>query len=243
MVDHKQNKSRHKPLFRIFNDINERYDLINRLFTWGMDKNWRDRLVTEMLKSRPQKVLDVGCGTGDLTIRIAQSAQENITVSGYDFSRPMLDIAERKARKCIARERISFIHGDAAGMPFRDATFDCIGISFALRNLLFENPSAHQYLCEIFRVLKPGGKFLSVDSSQPQNKIIRWLDHLYLCTYVYTIGMVISGDRCAYKYLTRSAMNFDSPEQLEKRFLAAGFHKFFYQPLFFGAAAIYGATK
>lgn len=243
MVVSKQNKIHHKALNGIFGDINEHYDLVNRLFTCGMDQNWRNQLVSDLLQCDPQKVLDIGCGTGDLSIRIALCAQGSIDVTGYDFSKPMLEVAARKAHEQAPHRHISFIHGDVAQMPFPDATFDCVGISFALRNLIYENSLARQHLSEIFRVLKPGGRFLSVESSQPHNKIIRWLDHLYLRTYVYGIGMLISGNRKAYQYLTQSAINFDTPEELEKRFLAAGFQTFSYRRLFFGAAAIYRGTK
>ena len=227
----------------MFSGITGHYDLINHVFTWGMDRRWRDELVAQCLKLHPERVLDIGCGTGDLAINIARRARGNLHVTGYDFSRPMLEIAAKKAQAVAPGKKISFTYGEAAQMPFPDASFACIGISFAFRNLIYKNPLAERHLSEILRVLKPGGSCLIAESSQPRNKFIRRLHHLYLRTYVYWAGVLISGDKKAYRYLAESVINFYTPEELEKRLLAAGFRQVFYQPLFFGAAGIYRAVK
>lgn len=238
-----QNELFGESLSPMFSRIIRHYDLINHVFTWGMDRRWREELVGECIRLNPEKVLDIGCGTGDLAINIARRARGNLHVTGYDFSRPMLEIASKKAQAAALDKKISFIYGEAAQMPFSDASFDCIGISFAFRNLTYKNPLAEQHLSEILRVLKPGGSCLIAESSQPRNKLIRRLNRLYLRTYVYGAGMLISGDKKAYKYLTESAINFYAPEELEKRLLAAGFRQVYYRPLFFGAAGIYRAIK
>ena len=227
----------------MFSGIIRRYDLINHIFTWGMDKRWRKELVAQCLKLNPEKVLDIGCGTGDLSINIARQARGKLHVTGYDFSLPMLAAAVKKARAQDLDKKISFISGEASQMPFPDEYFDCIGISFAFRNLIYKNQLAQRHLAEILRVLKSGGYCIIAESSQPQNKIIRRLNHLYLRTYVYAIGTLISGDKQAYKYLTQSAINFHSPEELQKLLLAAGFRQVHYRPLFFGATGIYRALK
>jgi demethylmenaquinone methyltransferase/2-methoxy-6-polyprenyl-1,4-benzoquinol methylase len=234
---------RQTPLDRMFGVIHGRYDRINRLFTWGMDKRWRKRLVAALLKLEPKKVLDIGCGTGDLSISIARQSHGKVEITGCDFSKPMLEMAVKKAKELAPNGKATFIHGEVAQMPFPDETFDCIGIAFALRNLIFENPLAGKHLSEIIRVLKPGGYCLIVESSQPSNKIIRLLSHLYLRTYVYGVGILISGSRDAYRYLVQSAIHFYTPEELEKLLLAAGFRRFSFRPLFFGAAGIYQAQK
>jgi len=238
-----QNDSLSKSLSPMFSGITGNYDLINHIFTWGMDRRWRDELVAECLKANPEKLLDIGCGTGDLAINIARRSRENLHVTGYDFSRPMLEIAAKKAQASTPNMKISFIYGEVAQMPFPNESFDCIGISFAFRNLIYNNQLADRHLAEILRVLKPGGSCIIAESSQPKNKLIRLLHHLYLRTYVYGAGVLISGDKKAYKYLTESTINFYTPEELEKRLLAAGFRQVCYRPLFFGAAGIYRAMK
>ena len=243
MAVNSENESRHNSLSPMFSEITEHYDLANHIFTWGMDRRWRNKLVTQCLKLNPERVLDIGCGTGDLTINIARRAGDNLHVTGYDFSRPMLEAAARKAREAAPDKKISFVYGGAARMPFSDDSFDCIGISFAFRNLIYKNPLAEKHLAEILRVLKPGGSCFIAETSLPENKLIRRLHHLYLRTYVYGMGVLISGDKKAYRYLTESAINFYTPEELEKRLLAAGFRRVYYQPLFFGAAGIYRAIK
>ncbi len=185
MAGNSQNEFRRKSLSPMFSGITGSYDLINHVFTWGMDRRWRGKLVAECLKLNPEKVLDLGCGTGDLAINIARRAKGNLHVTGYDFSRPMLEIAAQKVQAAVPDKKISFIYGKAAQMPFPDAYFDCIGISFAFRNLIYKNPLAERHIAEIVRVLKPGGSCLIAESSQPRNKLIRWLNHFYLCTYVY----------------------------------------------------------
>ncbi|MBN1365799.1 MAG: ubiquinone/menaquinone biosynthesis methyltransferase [Syntrophaceae bacterium] len=244
MTDDKSLHNFHRDsLNRIFGAIPGHYDLVNRLFTWGMDKSWRRQLVSAILKHHPKKILDIGCGTGDLSTSIALHSQGTIEITGYDFSEPMLEIATCNAQELVPNAKLTFIQGEAAQMPFPDEAFDCIGISFALRNLIFENPLAERHLSEIRRVLKTGGHFLCVESSQPRNRIIRALSHFYIRSYVYWIGVLISGDRDAYRYLAQSAINFYTPEEVGKKFLAAGFRQFFYRPLFFGAAGIYQALK
>ena len=169
----------------MFSGIIGHYDLVNHVFTWGMDQRWREELVAQCLKLNPERVLDIGCGTGDLTISIARRARDNLHVTGYDFSQPMLEAAAKKARKAVPDKKISFVYGDAANAPFPDDFFDCIGISFAFRNLIYKNPLAERHLAEILRVLKPGGNCIIAESSQPKNKLIRRLHHFYLRTYVY----------------------------------------------------------
>jgi demethylmenaquinone methyltransferase/2-methoxy-6-polyprenyl-1,4-benzoquinol methylase len=227
----------------MFGGIIRHYDLINHIFTWGMDMRWRKELVAQCLKLNPEKVLDVGCGTGDLSINIARHGRGNLHVTGYDFSRPMLAAAVKKARAQDLDKKISFIFGEASQMPFPDESFDCIGISFAFRNLIYKNPRASRHLTEILRVLKPGGSCIIAESSQPQNKIIRVLHHLYLRAYVYAIGALISGDKNAYRYLIQSAIKFHPPEELRKLLLTSGFRQVHYHPLFFGAVGIYRALK
>lgn len=230
-----------KPLYGMFTDIPPHYDLINNLITLRMDRRWREKAALACLASRPQRVLDLCCGTGDLAITIANRADYTPEVSGLDYSQPMLDIAARKA--ATAGKTIQFTQGDASKLPYDSAEFECIGISFAFRNLTYKNSLVESHLAEIVRVLKPGGRFVIVESSQPTNRLIRALDHFYVHAYVANIGAWLSGNRPAYRYLAESACQYFSPIEMKTFLITHGFRTVEYQPLFFGAAGIYTAVK
>ena len=155
----------------------------------------------------------------------------------------MLEVAARKALETVPDKNITFTQGEVSGIPFPDEYFDCVGVSFAFRNLLYKNPLAGQHLAEIRRVLKTGGSFMAAESSQPRNRFIRWLGHLYIRTFVYWAGRLISGDKGSYKYLAESAINFYGPDELEKLLKEAGFREVAYRPFFFGAAGLYRITR
>ena len=134
----------------------------------------------------------------------------------------MLEQAKEKASHFPLNSRLTFVHGDVTDLPFPDGYFDCIGISFAFRNLTYKNPKTERYLSEILRVLKKGGRFVIVESSQPPNSFIRKLDHLYLRTFVRWIGSWLSKNKPAYVYLTESARNFYTAEELGDLLIKTG---------------------
>jgi demethylmenaquinone methyltransferase / 2-methoxy-6-polyprenyl-1,4-benzoquinol methylase len=231
-----------KPLYGMFTDIPPRYDLINRLITLGMDKGWRQAAARACISSKPQRMLDLCCGTGDLSITVANLVNYAIEVKGLDYSQPMLDIAAKKAA-LVKGKAIDFKQGDASKLPFPAAYFDCVGISFAFRNITYKNQLVEDHLSEIVRVLKPGGRCIIVESSQPSSGFIRAVYHLYLYQYVCRIGSWLSGNKGAYRYLAESASHYFSPAQMQEFLMGQGFKEFSCRPLFFGAAAVYIATK
>jgi demethylmenaquinone methyltransferase/2-methoxy-6-polyprenyl-1,4-benzoquinol methylase len=216
--------------------------MINSLITLGMDKGWRQKAALACLSTRPSRILDLCCGTGDLTIRMASLADYPVEIKGLDYSQPMLDIAAKKA-EFLSGKKISFVQGDASRMPFEEVYFDCVGISFAFRNLTYKNPLSKEHLSEIVRVLKPGGAFVIAESSQPRMGLIRALDHFYFRTYVYHVGAWLSGNKAAYRYLVESACRYYSPPELKELLMRSGFQEVSYRPLFFGAAGVYIAKK
>ncbi len=234
---------RNEPLHDMFTAVTHHYDLINHFITWGLDKQWRQQAARECLTSQPGKVLDLCCGTGDLAINLARLAENNIELTGIDYSQPMLEIAAKKAESLARKRNISFIHGDAANLPFPDGYFDCIGISFAFRNLTYRNPLVQRHIAEVLRVLRAGGRFVIVETSQPQSKLIRKLYHLYLRWFVFRLGYLLSANRGAYHYLSESAARFYTSEKLKEILVTAGFRQASFRPLFFGAVGIYVATK
>lgn len=220
-----------------------RYDLINRVITWGQDNGWRLLAARECLDSSPKRLLDICCGTGKLAIDMAGIAGSSTRIVGVDFSLPMLELAVTETGRSNSGERVSFVHGDAAALPFPDGHFDCVGIAFAFRNLTYKNPLTLRYLAEIVRVLRPGGRFVIVESSQPRVRLIRKLFHLYLRTFVFRLGYLLSGNRGAYRYLAESAARFYTPDELGKLLLSSGFSRFLSRPLMFGTVAIHIAVK
>ncbi len=230
-----------RPLYEMFNTVPRHYDLLNKLMTFGLDKKWRNRAALECLKSSPENVLDICCGTGDLAHSLSLLKHNNTKIFALDYSRLMLDIAIQKNDSL--NDKPSLIIGDASRLPFQDGSFNCIGISFAFRNLTYKNPKISNHLAEIFRIIKPGGSFVIVESSQPKSSLIRKLFHLYLRLYVAKIGALISGEKGAYHYLAESATRFYMPDEIKNMLIKAGFSKVNYKPLFFGAAGIHVATK
>jgi demethylmenaquinone methyltransferase / 2-methoxy-6-polyprenyl-1,4-benzoquinol methylase len=231
-----------KPLYGIFTDIPRHYDLINTVFTWGMDKGWRRKTARECLAQKPLKFLDLCCGTGDLAITVGRMASYPLEVKGLDYSHPMLDIAARKAAR-LDGAKIDFRRGEASQIPFPEEYFDGIGISFAFRNLTYKNPLAEKHLAEILRVLKPGGRCVIAESSQPGSKFIRSCYHFYMQQYTYRVGALISGNKPAYRYLADSTCRYYTPAELKDLLIGSGFSQVSYRPLLFGAGGIYTATK
>ena len=227
----------------MFTAVPPRYDLINHIITLGMDTGWRRQAASACLKGKPNRLLDIGCGTGDLSIKIAKKASKEIEITGLDYSESMLEIAKNKAQKAGVSGRINFISSDASKLPFEDNYFDCAAISFAFRNLTYNNPLCKPHLTEVLRVLKPGGRYVIVESSQPENRIIREIDHLYLRWFVNPVGMWLSGNKGAYNYLAESAKRFYMPRQVKGLLLKAGFKAVTFKALFFGAAGLHIAVK
>ena len=232
-----------RPLHGMFTAVPPRYDLINSVITLGLDKRWRRLAALACLKDKPKRILDLGCGTGDLSINIALMAEKDVAITGLDYSRPMLEKARQKAQLAGVTQQVNFIHGEATRIPFHDDHFDCVGISFAFRNLTYKNPLGPPHLAEVIRVLKAGGRYVIVESSQPENRVIRACFHLYLRAYVAPVGQLLSGNKGAYSYLAESARRYYTPGEVREMLLAAGFLEVRYIPLFFGAAGVHVALK
>ena len=227
----------------LFTAVPPRYDLVNHAITLGLDNRWRLLAAGACLQAKPQRVLDLGCGTGDLSFSLALAAEPGIEITGLDYSRAMLKLAREKATRAGVGKTVNFIHGEATSLPFPDEYFDCVGISFAFRNLTYKNPVMLPHLSEVLRVLRPNGRYVIVESSQPGNRITRALFHLYLHAFVAPIGSLLSGQRQAYHYLAESASRFYSPEEISEMLYKRGFREVNYRSLLLGAAGIHIATR
>lgn len=237
-----RDESGQRPTQKIFTEVPPKYDFLNRVLTLNMDEGWRKQTAREVLKNKPSRVLDLCCGTADLTMHIASNAQKETELFGLDFSHTMLARAKEKVA-VFGEGRVNLIQGDAGNMPFESNYFDAVGISFGFRNLTFENPDAQLHMKEVLRVLKPGGRFVIVETSQPANKLIRFFYHIYHNLITAPIGGLISGNRAAYNYLAYSANHYYTLTDLSILLKNAGFSKTNGTPLMLGAAAIMVAEK
>lgn len=235
-------KNQERPLYDMFNSVPPRYDRVNSVITWGMDRGWRRAAARECLAGRPARVLDLACGTGDLAVNLARLGPESLEITALDYSEPMLDLARKKAAHLPGRKP-AFVQGDAAALPFPDGQFDAVGISFAFRNLTYKNPLAPAFLSEVLRVLSPGGRFVIVETSQPESGLIRKLFHLYLRIYVRRVGSLVSQNRGAYTYLAASAARFYNAAEIRTLLTGAGFREVKTRYRLFGAVAVYTAFK
>lgn len=219
---------------QMFAGIAGRYDLLNHVLSLNIDKRWR-RLVTDelhdTLNRKDATVLDVACGTGDLSLELARGAVAQII--GTDFCRPMLTIAHRKSR--IADFKIPYVEADAMTLPVADACFDAATIAFGLRNL----PNYENGLKELARVLKPGGKLVVLEFSHPRLPVFRQLYEFYFSTILPRIGGMVSGSRAAYTYLPDSVSKFPEQEELADLMKNCGFSDVRFQNLTGGVAAIH----
>lgn len=218
----------------MFAAIAARYDLLNHLLSGNIDKRWR-RLVTQTvyqtLPSSDARILDVACGTGDLSLTLDGGG--NAQIVGLDFCRPMLDIAAAKGLKRGAN--IPFIEGDALALPFRDGSFDAVTIAFGLRNLA----SVKSGLIELRRVLRPGAQLAVLEFSKPKYVLLRGLFKVYFTKLLPLIGGVISGSRGAYQYLPDSVSRFPDQNELSALMREAGFEEVTYKNLTGGIAALH----
>ncbi len=228
-----------KGIQRVFSEVSETYELVNHVLTFGLDRCWRRRAARDAARSKAGLWLDVCSGTGEMAQNLAAVGGERTIVISLDFSVRMLAKAAEKAR----RGRIFLALAEASRLPFADGTFDLVTISFATRNINLSRTVLREHFEEFRRVLKPGGRFINLETSQPRSRIIRNLFHLYIGLAVKPVGLFISGSRAGYSYLSQTIPRFYDPEALGTILREAGFRKVSYESLFFGAVAIHTAIK
>jgi demethylmenaquinone methyltransferase/2-methoxy-6-polyprenyl-1,4-benzoquinol methylase len=234
------------PLKDFYGDIHATYDRVNRIFTFGRDSHWRRRAAKACLDSAPGEVLDICTGTGDFILELAVQAAEGVRLTGYDFSSEMLQEARRKLRILEGRAKIpsvQFVEGSVANIPFADGQFDAIGITFGIRNLIYENTDAAKHLAEINRVLQQGGVLVILESSNPSNALWRFFNSFYLRMILPYLGGLISGNFSAYRYLATSSRNYYSIGEMGDILERAGFKVASAESLFLGSVMLLVAVK
>jgi len=237
------------PLHSFYGDIHASYDRVNRIFTFGRDRSWRRHAAKELLKSGPGRVLDLCTGTGDFVLELARQADhldKGIKLTGFDFSGDMLKEARKKQKEFQAKKRqteIHFLEGDAGKMPFEDGHFDSMGITFGMRNLVYENSNAGKHLSEMNRVLKAGGELVVLESSKPANPLWRGFNNFYLRFILPSLGGLISGNMKAYQYLATSSKNYYTREEMGNILDVAGFKMIRSKSLFLGSVMLLVLVK
>lgn len=223
---------------KIYAEIPRTYEFINHVLTFGFDIYCRKKAVKLALAGGGDRFLDVCSGTGEIACYL--KAKSNGTqVVAADFSLPMMKVGAAKKEA----KNISFVISEAGDLPFPENYFDLITISFATRNINKNRDILIKYFSEFRRVLKPGGRFVNLETSQPRNKTIRKLMHLYVDLTVRKIGRTISGSKYGYNYLASTIPRFYGTKELTEILKEAGFSKVYPKPMFFGAAAIHKAIK
>jgi demethylmenaquinone methyltransferase/2-methoxy-6-polyprenyl-1,4-benzoquinol methylase len=222
----------------MFATIAARYDLLNHLLSGNIDKRWRRSVAKSLnvtLSQGDARILDVACGTGDLSLTLFESGEAQIV--GLDFCRPMLDIAQSKATK--SGFAVPFVEGDALDLPFRDSSFEAATIAFGLRNLA----SVEAGFRELLRVLKPGGRVAVLEFSKPVVPLLRLLFRVYFTKLLPLFGGLISGSKSAYQYLPESVSRFPDQSELASIMKEAGFVEVGFKNLTGGIAALHIGTR
>jgi demethylmenaquinone methyltransferase/2-methoxy-6-polyprenyl-1,4-benzoquinol methylase len=218
----------------MFSGIAARYDLLNHLLSLNIDKRWRRRVrskLGDILGDPDAVILDVACGTGDLSIELQRDSKARVI--GTDFCRPMLAQAAEKTAS------IPFVEGDAMNLGFGEASFDAVTIAFGLRNL----SNFSDGLAEFFRVLKPGGTLAVLEFSSPVIPGFRTIFNFYFSRILPWIGGAVSGSRGAYEYLPDSVHRFPDQKTLAELIEKIGFHNVEFENLTGGIAAIHIGVK
>lgn len=222
---------------QMFDTISKEYDGFNRIITFGIDVKWRKKVVNIVKNSKPEAVLDIATGTGDLIINMAESGAKKLT--GLDISAGMLEVGKEKIRRKNLSDKIEMIVGDSENLPFEDNSYDAVTVAFGVRN--FDH--LEKGLKEINRVLKPGGKFVVLETSVPTKTPFKQGYGIYTYKIMPTIGRLFSKDHSAYQYLSDSAANFPYGEDFNNILRKTGFINVEDLPQTFGVATIYVATK
>ncbi|MDR1358996.1 MAG: class I SAM-dependent methyltransferase [Coriobacteriales bacterium] len=277
----------------VFTRIARSYDLMNDLESLGLHRLWKARLVRELSRAQPRRILDVACGTGDIALALARANPE-AEVTGLDFNESMLEIARRRAARelplgfvvkvrpeavqsspataaraeessgaqCATSEggassaetelrpscrgvwvqptnRLRFVLGNALELPYADGSIDAVSISFGLRNM----PSYASVLAEIYRVLRPGGRFRCLEASYPEGRLVRPPFRLYFKYWLPVLGKLVVDSPGEYSWLNTSTEAFLSKGELAELMRQTGFTQVSYTSFLLGAAALHRGCK
>ena len=232
------NKVPEKDVHDLFSRVAPNYDKMNDLISLGTQRLWRKKLFKKLAVKPGDFALDLCCGTGDLTIALAQQVGPSGNVVGLDFNEDMLALAYDKVLTAGVEKEVQLRQADAMNLPYEDESFNIVTIGFGLRNV----PDANQVLREVYRVLKPGGKFAVLETSQPTNPIVKvgWKAYFKLFP---KFAKLLHSNVSDYQYLSQTTNKFVSANQLKQMFEQAGYHDVSITKLNLGAGAIHIGIK
>lgn len=224
-----QTKRRH--VRDLFATIADRYDLITVLLSFGLDQRWKRRVTRLATAQRGLKALDLACGTGDIAFSLSSTGA---SVVGLDITHRMLQLARGKRRSMV-----SFAQGDMMALPFRDGEFDVVTAGYGLRNV----PDLIPAIDEIRRVLKPGGRFISLDFNRPSNPLIRSVYLAYLAGVGSALGWTLHRDPDTYRYIPESIKRYPGAPMVARIMCERGFSEARWEPVLGGLMAIHVAVR
>lgn len=231
-------KKKEEYVHSVFENIAHRYDFMNSLLSFRRHKAWRDFTMKKMRVQQGDTALDVACGTADWTIALAKESKTG-EITGIDFSQKMLEVGEKKIKSIQLDRQIKLIQGNAMELPFEDDTFDHATIGFALRNV----PDVETVLSEMKRVVKPGGKVVSLELSKPNWPPFRKLYYLYFYRILPFLGKIFADRYEQYAWLPESLTNFPDQKELAAIFQKAGLQNVEVYSLTGGIAALHIGYK
>ncbi len=222
----------------IFAGIADSYDVFNRLSSFGIDRSWRRATVRAAALKPGMRVLDICAGTGDVSFALAREGVAEEVV-GTDFVPEMLDVAKRKAKRFTSETKVRFSVADAQDLPFDDASFDVVTVAFGVRNL----PDRAANFAEVYRVLRPGGRYVILEFSRPPFAPYRMGYHFYLRHVIPAIGGLLTHDRPSFVYLNESILRFPGQPALAAELRAAGFSAVSWRNLTGGIVAMHTSVR
>lgn len=222
---------------QMFDDIAPRYDLLNHLLSFQIDRRWRKKAIQSLCPQDKEHILDVACGTADFSIAAARAGARKVT--GTDISEEMMKIGRIKVSQAGLQDRISLEAASCENLPYSDGSFSAATVAFGVRN--FEDRMAG--IRQIYRVLRPGGKIVVLEFSMPAVPVFRSLYLFYFQRLLPAIAGWVSGNRAAYTYLPESVRGFPPPEVFRAELEEAGFRQCRIRRFTGGIVALYVAVK
>jgi demethylmenaquinone methyltransferase/2-methoxy-6-polyprenyl-1,4-benzoquinol methylase len=226
-------------VWRMFDRVARRYDLLNRLLSLGIDCAWRRKMATFLPPGKDLRVLDLATGTADQLLFLFHGSDRVRSGLGMDLAEKMLHIGRQKVARQGLATAVALKIGDAMAIPEEDNRFDVVTMAFGIRNMT----DVHKALQEMYRVLKPGGRVLILEFSLPGNRLFRKAYLFYLRYCLPWIGAFVSGDTHAYRYLNKTIETFPRGAAFCRLLKDRGFTAVVAHPLTFGIATIYGGDK